>query len=89
MVADAAAATTPASWRADPSTDGYDAVRARVVEAAERWVERHGINRVRIEEIAEEAGCSRATIYRYFADRDAHTRSALTRVTDGSARVST
>jgi AcrR family transcriptional regulator len=54
-------------------------VRLRVVDATERYVERNGLSRIRIEEIAEEAGCSRATIYRYFADKDELVREVLIR----------
>jgi AcrR family transcriptional regulator len=67
------------SWRAEPGTDVYGQMRERVIEAAERYVERHGLARVRIEEIAEEADCSRATIYRYFADKDELIRQVLVR----------
>lgn len=54
-------------------------MRTRVVDAAERYVERRGLGRIRIEEIADEAGCSRATIYRYFADRDELIRAVMVR----------
>lgn len=66
-------------WRAEPGTEVYDQVRGRVIEAAERYVERNGLARVRIEEIATEAGCSRATIYRYFDDKDDLVREVLVR----------
>jgi AcrR family transcriptional regulator len=69
----------PSSWRADPSADAYDLVRRGIVDAAERYVEQHGLTRVRIDEIADEAGCSRATIYRYFADKDELIRAVMVR----------
>jgi AcrR family transcriptional regulator len=68
---------TDTSWRAEPGTEVYDQMRTRVVDAAERYVERNGLAKVRIEEVAEEAGCSRATIYRYFADKDELIREVL------------
>jgi AcrR family transcriptional regulator len=71
--------TAPSSWRADPSTDGYDQIRARIIDATDRHVVRNGITRVRVEEIAVEAGCSRATIYRYFDDRDELVRAVMVR----------
>jgi AcrR family transcriptional regulator len=77
MAADAAPVAS--SWRADPSTEAYDLVRGGIVDAAERYVERHGLTRVRIDEIADEAGCSRATIYRYFADKDELIRAVMVR----------
>lgn len=66
-------------WRAEPGTEGYDQMRARVVDATERYIERHGLERVRIEDLAAEAGCSRATVYRYFADKDELVREVLVR----------
>jgi AcrR family transcriptional regulator len=71
--------TQDSSWRADPGTEVYDQMRARVVDAAERYVEANGLAKVRIEEVAEEAGCSRATIYRYFSDKDELIREVLVR----------
>lgn len=70
---------SPAAWRADPGAAAYDEVRSRVLDAAERCVERRGLARVRIDEVASEAGCSRATVYRYFADKDELIRGVLVR----------
>lgn len=75
--AEPAAGNGESGWRADPGTEVYDQMRSRVVDAAERYVERNGLAKVRIEEVAEEAGCSRATIYRYFADKDELIREVL------------
>jgi AcrR family transcriptional regulator len=76
---------TETGWRADPSTEAYDRVRERLIDAAERWVERNGLTRVRVDEIADEADCSRATIYRYFADKDELVRELLIRRARGIA----
>ena len=43
----------------------------QVLRAAERCIKRHGIRKTTIEDIAVEAGMSRPSVYRYFADRDA------------------
>jgi AcrR family transcriptional regulator len=67
------------TWRADPGTEVYDQMRTRVVDAAEQYVESRGLGKVRIDEIADRAGCSRATIYRYFADKDELIREVLIR----------
>lgn len=72
-------ADADSGWRADPGTEVYDQMRTRVVDAAESYVEANGLARVRIEDIADTAGCSRATIYRYFADKDELIREVLIR----------
>jgi AcrR family transcriptional regulator len=41
----------------------------RIVDAAGRLFTEHGPDRVSMGEIARAAGCSRATLYRYFSDR--------------------
>ena len=42
----------------------------RILDAAGRLFAERGVGAVGMGEIAAEAGCSRATLYRYFADRD-------------------
>lgn len=46
------------------------AARQRLVDAARRCVERAGLAKTTLEDVAGEARVSRQTIYRYFADRD-------------------
>ena len=41
----------------------------RIVEAAGRLFTEHGPDKVSMGEVARAAGCSRATLYRYFSDR--------------------
>ncbi len=43
----------------------------RILDAAGRLFAEHGPDRVGMREIAHAAGCSRATLYRYFDSRDA------------------
>jgi AcrR family transcriptional regulator len=43
----------------------------RILDAAAELFPRHGVNAVGMGEIARAAGCSRATLYRYFEDRHA------------------
>jgi AcrR family transcriptional regulator len=77
--ADGSGSAGEASWRAEPGTEVYDQMRDRIVDAAQRHLEQHGLARVRIEEIATEAGCSRATVYRYFSDKEELVRQVLIR----------
>jgi AcrR family transcriptional regulator len=44
-------------------------VEARAIEAALTCIARHGLSKTTIDDIAREAGCSRATLYRYFGSR--------------------
>ena len=44
--------------------------RDRILAAAERCIERHGIRKTTMEDVASEVGMSRPGVYRYFADRD-------------------
>ncbi|WP_172827779.1 TetR/AcrR family transcriptional regulator [Mycobacterium colombiense] len=50
-----------------PSTDD---ARERILAAAERCIDRHGIRKTTMDDIASEVGLSRPSVYRYFADRD-------------------
>jgi AcrR family transcriptional regulator len=44
--------------------------RERILAAAERCVDRHGIRKTTMDDVACEVGLSRPSVYRYFADRD-------------------
>ena len=57
------------SWAGDPPLRG--AARRRLVEAAARCIERDGLDATSLSSVAAEAGVSRPTVYRYFADRHA------------------
>jgi AcrR family transcriptional regulator len=47
-----------------------DDPRDRILAAAGRCIERHGIRKTTMDDIASEVGMSRPSVYRYFADRD-------------------
>ena len=47
-----------------------EAAKQRLIEAADACIERFGLAKTTIEDIAAEAKVSRATIYRYFPNRD-------------------
>lgn len=55
-------------WLADRRTE---AAAERILDAAEQLFTRHDAAAVGMNEIARAAGCSRATLYRYFENRDA------------------
>src|SRR4051794_39051432 len=52
------------------AADDADAARERILDAAETAMQRWGVARTRIDDIAAEAHCGRTTIYRYFGNRD-------------------
>ncbi len=53
------------SWRSDAPSSVDDA-RNRLIDAAEACFTRFGVAKTTLEDIATEAGVSRATVYRYF-----------------------
>ena len=50
------------------STNGD--VRSTILRAAERCIQRHGIRKTTMDDIAREAKISRPSVYRYFSDRE-------------------
>jgi AcrR family transcriptional regulator len=52
------------------ATASTDDARERILAAAERCIDRHGIRKTTMDDIASEVGLSRPSVYRYFADRD-------------------
>ncbi len=56
-------------WGDDAPADP-EAAKQRLIEAADACIERFGLAKTTIEDIAAEAKVSRATIYRYFPNRD-------------------
>jgi len=57
------------AWSGQAPADEADA-RRRIMAAAVRCVQRHGIDRTSVAMIASEAGVSRPTLYAYFHNRD-------------------
>ncbi|MCV7419838.1 TetR/AcrR family transcriptional regulator [Mycobacterium yunnanensis] len=55
-------------WLADSRTE---VAADRILDAAEHLFTRHGAANVAMADVATAAGCSRATLYRYFENRDA------------------
>lgn len=56
---------TRESWRSDAPAS-VDGARDRLIDSAERCFTRFGAAKTTLEDIATEAGVSRATVYRYF-----------------------
>jgi AcrR family transcriptional regulator len=71
-----------------------DDARERILAAAERCIDRHGIRKTTMDDVACEVGLSRPSVYRYFADRDdllielitRHARALLGRARKSIAR---
>lgn len=59
-------APSQASWAGDPPA--REAAQTRLLEAAARCIVRDGPGSASISSVAAEAGVSRPTVYRYFAD---------------------
>ena len=49
------------------STLPADGIERRAVDALLRCIARHGLGKTTLDDVAREAGCARATLYRYFA----------------------
>ena len=51
--------------------DHNDPMVSRILESAEQCIERYGIRRTSMGEVARVASVSRGSVYRYFDDKDA------------------
>jgi AcrR family transcriptional regulator len=87
----------PRGSRSQPTAPANtDDARERILAAAERCIDRHGIRKTTMDDVACEVGLSRPSVYRYFADRDdllielitRHARSLLDRARKSIARQS-
>jgi AcrR family transcriptional regulator len=56
-----------------------DVLDARILDATVTCLTRFGVAKTTIDDVAREAGCSRATVYRYFANRNALVAAAVDR----------
>jgi AcrR family transcriptional regulator len=64
------------------STRLQTALTHRILDAAGRTVARHGIRKTTIEDIAREASCSRAGLYKHFSGKDAVLQALFLREVD-------
>jgi len=84
---------SPSRPTAPTSTDD---ARERILAAAERCIDRHGIRKTTMDDVACEVGLSRPSVYRYFTDRDdllvelitGHARALLDRARKSISRQS-
>src|SRR5436853_7011012 len=67
-----------------PGTEGQGSqeVTAKVVEGALRAIARFGLTKLTVDDVAREAGFSRATLYRYFPGRGSVLAAVLRSETD-------
>lgn len=65
-------------WGEDAPNDA-SAAQSRLLDAAERCFTRFGVMKTTVEDVANEARVSRATVYRYFDGRDALVLGVLMR----------
>jgi AcrR family transcriptional regulator len=65
----------------EPATDELplDDLAARILDATMTCLTRFGFAKSTIDDVAREAGCSRATVYRYFANRNTLVIAAVDR----------
>ncbi len=57
-------------------------VEERVIEATLACIARHGLSKTTIDDVARQAGCSRATLYRYFTNKRDLVERVLAREVD-------
>jgi AcrR family transcriptional regulator len=87
----------PRGSRTQPTAPtSTDDARERILAAAERCIDRHGIRKTTMDDIASAVGLTRPNVYRYFADRDdllielntRHARALLDRTRKSISRQS-
>lgn len=76
------AAVANLRWGANAPED-TDAARDILIEAAAQCFSRLGVNKTTIEDVANDANVSRATVYRYFKDRDDLVLGVMLRQAEG------
>jgi AcrR family transcriptional regulator len=59
-----------APWKAKPHRPEYDATRLKIVEAGWQLATQKGVKAMTLNRVAEEAGCARSSVYRYFDSKE-------------------
>ncbi|MGI9294182.1 MAG: TetR/AcrR family transcriptional regulator [Pseudomonadales bacterium] len=57
-------------WRADRNNELSELLRGKILDAARACLKKNDYAKLRMDMIAREAGCSRGTLYRYFASKE-------------------
>ena len=65
---------------ADPDPQPEPKKKKAITRTGAQLFERYGVRRVSVEEICREAGCSKATFYKYFSNKTALVKHILTRM---------
>ena len=53
-------------WKTRPDYASYDEARERIIVAAADVIGSVGLDKLRLDDVAKQAGCVRQTLYRYF-----------------------
>jgi len=59
-----------AEWKAKSDSADYDRMRQRLVAAAWEFASEHGLRRLTLNAVAEQADCARSSVYRYFDNKE-------------------
>lgn len=62
--------TSASEWKARPEGPEYDAVRRRLVDAAEQIILDQGAASLRLDSVGEAVGLHRSSVYRYFDSKE-------------------
>lgn len=62
--------SSTSEWKARPEGPEYDAVRRRLVEAAETIVREDGAAALRLDSVGDAVGLHRSSVYRYFDSKE-------------------
>ena len=67
----------PTTLDVEPRPSRRDDLEVRILDAAMVCLGRHGVAKTTLDDIAREAECARATVYRYFPNRAAVVNAAV------------
>ncbi len=69
------------TWKAQPQGPEYDAVRQRIIDAAEQLIRDGGVGALRQDAVAAQAGLARSSLYRYFDSKEELVTAAVVQST--------